>query len=808
MDPNANTGPVNPDEPKPPHPRDIAEPGPIDPNTGQPDRGAEVTELKSWFRENLVSLVITAIVVTLVCVYLDPIDTLKVVLGLGFIIFIHELGHFLAAKWCDVHVRTFSIGFGPAVPFCSYKWGETTYMVGIIPLGGYVAMVGENEEEEGEEDPRSFRKKSVGQRMVIISAGVVMNVIFGLACFTAAYLHGVQEKPATIGYIESGGAAWRAGMRTDDHITKIGSRAHPYFDDLRPIVMSSSKDEQVPIAWERGGAVTDTTVTPIRDDGQRFPQLGISPPSRLTLLSGNKRKVNPTFPGTPAAAAEPKFEPGDRIIEMTDPKNPEVLTPVDGFNEYHRRMVLLGDRDITCKVERKKGNAVETATTTVKPTFRHDLGMRMRMGEVVALRARGSAEGKVVARVEGPPPTPGDRITAVLLPPNMDGKRVWYVAGSVKWELPAFNFNRSGDDLKKLQDQVEVRPLDPLLLPRQLTKWAADADLKAKVPVDVVVLREENHTEVTTRLALDYDPSFRFDREAALQPNSPQPLSALGLAYWVEAVVDEVAPGGPAAEAMTPPGELPSGYWHRFLRWVGLEGRDVAPGGESMPLQPNDVIIAVRFKAKDGDGNNVAGEWKTDLKAHQWASADTVYQLGSEELDLKVKRGDKEITVTLKGRPDPNWPLDDRGLIFLAETDIQKASDVGDAMRLGGLRTVRFIKTVYMNLYAMVIGRVSAKTMSGPLTIANVSYKLAGEDFWQFLLFLGMISVNLAVVNFLPIPVLDGGHMVFLILEKILGRPVPERLFAFAMYTGLFLILCLMVFVLFLDVGRLFFGMF
>ena len=66
--------------------------------------------------------------------------------------------------------------------------------------------------------------------------------------------------------------------------------------------------------------------------------------------------------------------------------------------------------------------------------------------------------------------------------------------------------------------------------------------------------------------------------------------------------------------------------------------------------------------------------------------------------------------------------------------------------------------------------------MSGPLTIASVSYKIAGEDFWQYLLFLGLISVNLAVVNFLPIPVLDGGHMVFLLLEKALGRPVPERL--------------------------------
>jgi regulator of sigma E protease len=86
-----------------------------------------------------------------------------------------------------------------------------------------------------------------------------------------------------------------------------------------------------------------------------------------------------------------------------------------------------------------------------------------------------------------------------------------------------------------------------------------------------------------------------------------------------------------------------------------------------------------------------------------------------------------------------------------------------------------------------------------------VSYKLAGEDFWQFLLFLGMISVNLAVVNFLPIPVLDGGHMVFLIIEGVLGRPVPERLFAAAMWVGLILILCLFVWVFYRDITRLFF---
>lgn len=806
MDPHANAGSPDPVNPPPTTP-------PTDPPltpAGEPDHGAEASALGAWVRENAFSLVATAAVIALVCIYLDPIDTLKVMIGLGFIIFIHELGHFLAAKWCDVHVNMFSIGFGPAVPFCQYKWGETTYKIGIIPLGGFVQMVGEGDGgdgEEAEDDPRSFRKKSVGQRMLIISAGVVMNIILGMACFVAAYLHGVQEKPATVGYVESGGAAWRAGMRTGDHITRIDDRERPFFDDLRPVVMSSRKDEQVPIEWDRNDVKVegDHYVSPQRDEGQRFPQLGITPPSSLTLMAARKRSdLKPAIPGTPAADADPKFEPGDRVVAMTDPDNPAAVTPVETYRDYHRRMVLLAGEPVTLHVRRADaGDGAAPVAITVKPAYRNDLGMRMRMGEVAALRRRGSAEAAgVVAHDEGAQPTRGDRIKAVMLPPDAAGKRVWYVAGPVDWTKKAFD---TPD-----QKAVEVRPLDPLLLPLQLDRWAEENKGKPdSLAVELVVLRAAHPTDEEVRLAVNFDPSFRFDRETQSLPNSPLPVSGLGLAYWVEAVVDDVAPGGPAAVAKTTPGELPAGFFHRAKRFLGVEGRDVPPGGEPQPLRPGDQIVAVRFKAPGAGGAAAPGEWKDDLKSYQWATADAAYQNGSPEIDLRVKRGESEtFEVTLTGAPNTDQPTADRGLLFQTANEVQKAQGVGDAVELGARRTVRFIKVVYMNLYAMAFGRVSVKTMSGPLTIATVSYRFAGEDFWQFLLFLGMISVNLAVVNFLPIPVLDGGHMVFLILEKILGRPVPERLFALAMYTGLFLILSLMVFVIFLDVKRLFFGWF
>ncbi len=755
---------------------DTALPGPIDPATGQPDHTAEVATLGSWFRQNAVSLVLTAVAVGLVCVYLNPVGVAKVLVGLGLVIFLHELGHFLAAKWCDVHVKTFSIGFGPAVPFCSYRWGETTYMVGVVPLGGYVSMVGEGEganDDDGEEDPRSFKNKSVGQRMLIISAGVVLNVVLGMAFFMAAYLHGVREKPATVAQVESGSAAWRAGIRTDTDIVRINGRLNPVFADIQPVVMSTVKGESVSLDLDHAGKRETLVVEPARDEGVYFPQLGVAPPSRLVLDSLRKRGVRPVQPGSPASEATPPFEPGDTVVGMTDPADRDEVTPLPAdprdtgkaqpdFNAYARRLVLLAGKPITFEVERAGGGKRERIT--VAPSFHVDLGARMRMEKVAAVRKGSPAEKAGVQAISaGDPAVAGDKIVAVGLP-QAGGGREWLANGKRPVEAGPAD---------------PVRPLDPVKLPFEIDRWAFASPPPPSKVVTVVVLREVDHTEKRVALDLPFDDSFRFDNERVVNTNSPLPVPGLGLAYRVEASVDAVEPPAPGA----PPAE----------------------GG----LKPDDVIEAVQFQAVDPAGEVKKGPWN-EIKSNQWASVDSALQgQSSPAVNLKVKRGDQVVELTVTARPDKTWPTTgNRGFYFQDDFRIVKAADAADALGLGVRRTVRFIRDTYLTLYAMARGRISPKTMSGPLTIASVSYRFAEEDFWQFLLFLGMISVNLAVVNFLPIPVLDGGHMVFLILEKVLGRPVPERMFAVAMYTGLFLILSLMVFVIFLDVKRLFFGWF
>src|SRR5437763_7132310 len=152
------------------------------------------------------------------------LNILKVAFGLGFVVFLHELGHFLLAKWNGVKVEKFSIGFGPTLasfrrgvglrigtgsrppgPGDPPTYGETEYILAALPLGGYVKMLGESVVEEAAHDPeastdpRAYHNKSVWARMQIITAGVIMNVLLGVACFAFVASQGGIEQPAKVG---------------------------------------------------------------------------------------------------------------------------------------------------------------------------------------------------------------------------------------------------------------------------------------------------------------------------------------------------------------------------------------------------------------------------------------------------------------------------------------------------------------------------------------------------------------------------------------------------------------------------------
>ena len=162
-----------------------------------------------------------------------PLDILVAVkpyflifLGFSAVIFVHELGHFMVAKWANVRIEKFCIGFGREL--FGFTRGETRYGFNLLPLGGYVKMLGQEDFEvdsTGElqvrDDPRSFAVQPVGHRMLIVSAGVVMNVIFAALLFMIVFTVGLQVFVTDVGFVKPNSPAAMAGLQRGDEIIKI-----------------------------------------------------------------------------------------------------------------------------------------------------------------------------------------------------------------------------------------------------------------------------------------------------------------------------------------------------------------------------------------------------------------------------------------------------------------------------------------------------------------------------------------------------------------------------------------------------------
>jgi regulator of sigma E protease len=157
--------------------------------------------------------------------------------------------------------------------------------------------------------------------------------------------------------------------------------------------------------------------------------------------------------------------------------------------------------------------------------------------------------------------------------------------------------------------------------------------------------------------------------------------------------------------------------------------------------------------------------------------------------------------VTLKPEPGVGEYVVERGLVFEPVYKTMKAGSIAGALRRGLLKAKEDLSMVYGFLGKLTRQQISPRLLGGPIEIAKQAGRSASEGFGRLLLFLTMLSANLAVVNFLPIPVLDGGHMVFLAYEWIRGKPPSEGVVVVLSYLGLALILSLMFFVFGLDLG-------
>ena len=656
---------------------------------------------------------------------------LQVAIGLGFVIFVHELGHFLVAKACGVKCEKFYIGFDiNGWSLGKFTWGETEYGIGILPLGGYVKMLGQDDNpaaaareaqrakeiiESGDLppeptddphpawDPRSYPAQTVPERMAIISAGVIMNVIFAVLLAAWAFGLGVQELTCEVSSVRPGGAAWRAGLRTGDDIIAIGSKTEPVFTDLQKGVTLGDPVKGIDFTVRRPSDDSERTVTLHPDTDLGIPTVGVTSPFSVTFPDN----LEPGLPGA-AARAKPAFEAGDTIRAVDD-------VPISSYADLIASLSGKVDTDVSVSVTRQ-GNDV---SIVVPAQPRHETGLVMSAGPIASVQADSPA---AAADLQA-----GDRIVSI------DGEKL---------ENPL-----------TIDDVLKKRAGETVLL----GVLRSDADHNASgelVPEKI---------EVTPRKVTWI--------EQARWPQSPVAVSTLGIAFNVGSEIVEVVPGSPAALGGIKAGELVTRA--RFAK-------------NDEPIDEEDPGVELSEESQS---------WPFVMAMLQQAPKGTRLQLTVQSSDGLAR------DVELKPIESTTGFVLDRGLVFRPVYRLVKASSVGAAISKGFTKTGEDLSMVYRFLQKITSNQISPRLLGGPIEIAKQAGKSAEEGLGRLLLFLTMLSANLAVINFLPIPVLDGGHMVFLMYEFVRGKPPSENVVAALSYVGLILLLSLMLFVFGLDLG-------
>ncbi len=189
------------------------------------------------------------------------ISIVSVIILLGVLIFAHECGHFLVAKATGVGVLKFSLGFGPRI--VGKKIGETEYLLSLIPLGGYVKLLGDTAAEalSPEEEKRSFLRQPVGKRIAIVAAGPLFNFVLAIGIFLMVFMAGIPVLTSRLGTVQPESAAAAAGLQPDDRILAVDGRGVSRWDAMAAAIQRS-EGRPLTVAVERGGRRLEVPVQP------------------------------------------------------------------------------------------------------------------------------------------------------------------------------------------------------------------------------------------------------------------------------------------------------------------------------------------------------------------------------------------------------------------------------------------------------------------------------------------------------------------------------------------------------------------
>lgn len=670
---------------------------------------------------------------------------LVIALGFGSIIFVHELGHFLAAKWAGIRVLAFSIGFGQVA--CSFRKGmgfqlgssepeyrklvegqasgattieggpithhhisPTEYRLSWLPLGGYVKMLGQEDlnPHAVSKASDSYQNCPIPKRLVVISAGVIVNLITAALLFIVVFSVGLKIMPPIIGQVNPSSPAalatpidsqYSIGLQEGDTVLSVNGKRVRAYRDIATEAAMSSPSKPASIFIQRAGFDSPIEYQANLKPGAQLGllDLGVTPLRSAVLLPTDNLELWKTATDNFGLDTIP---PGSTITSIN---NQPVETTLD-IQQFatNTSSMLVAYTD-------PEGNASTTTINTQQELMTQSVdidGSPLQIQHILGLTGLMRVHPDVLASETKQGLMPGDIFT-----------------------------NIAGVQFPSLDAGINA-----------IREHSGN-------PIDIQVLRSDDgdHRLVDLEVQVSDDGKVGFYPDtttytSALFTVSPSVKNQLSTSVPVGATITEIA------------------------------GR---------PITTLDQAAQSIFD------NNEESFPVTYLVHGSLIPLEGTFTLTLEQL---------ESLAALNTR----WPGgSDMSTLFTPVELIDKSDGPIAAVKRGVHESRRVMIQTYLTFLRLTQGTVKVEHLKGPVGIAHIGTMLAEEGFIKVLFFMALISINLAVINFLPLPIVDGGQFLFLIYEGIRGKPIPIVVQNAVTLAGLALIGTMFLLVTFNDIKAL-----
>ena len=697
-------------------------------------------------------------------------NVLLIILGFGILIGVHELGHFIAAKWAGIRTNAFAIGMGPQI--LSYRKGvgfsyksssskviakcgkdandmtdaqleshgisETEYSLRLLPIGGFVSMLGQ---EDGKPDavsdgPRSYNNCPIGKRMIVVSAGVIMNLLLAGVFFLICFQIGVNFEAPIIGHIIPDSPAARATaigdstnlLRTGDIVVSIDGKPTTTFTDIQIAGAMAKPGVPVVLEVQRKGETELLTysITPKSVTQRSLLEFGLYPASSLTLRDGDLSKETLAILKEQYGELQ-ALKPKMKMTTVTLDSHDQILTTVSQWEDFQS---VLNQSDYITSIETVWTDGVESAVVKL-PVF-PELGV-LRLVEI-SQDAPQNFEFGLMGLV------PLSQVNYILeTSPNLNVLQ----KGDVITRVASLEMPRMG----QLRNYLTTIPDGEIEL-----SLLRDGD-----EIDVVALLQGGKLGVLLASALD-------------TPIFAQPL---------EEVLVEVD------------GQL-------VRRRTAIAGQQLLAGSSFSTVFNEHAEYTVknwselRLAVESALVKNQSHEQATIAIRNPTANA--------EFRTIELTPSSSEIDSLAS----TNWTTPFAQQMF--EPLYVVRSSGGNpikALQMGFDETINMVVMTYLTIDRLIRRSVGVDQLRGPVGIIHIGSKIADRGMSYLLFFLAIISVNLAVLNFLPLPIVDGGLFLYLIYEKIFSKPPSIAFQNAAAVFGLGLIGMLFIVTFYNDIARL-----